>query len=679
MSLLGFLLGRPLATNEQEEEKVGVLTGVPAMGLDGLASSAYGPEAALTILVPLGAAGLVYAGPVIAVILVVLGILYFSYRQTIEAYPSNGGSYTVARENLGTGAGLLAAAALILDYVLNVAVGISAGVAALISAVPVLQPYILDLCLLVLALITLVNLRGTVEAGMAFALPTYLFVLSLGTVLVIGLVKSLLSGGRPEPVEPPPALPVAVEGVSLWLLLRAFASGCTAMTGVEAVSNGVSAFKEPVVRTAQRTLSVIVALLAVLLGGIAYLAWAYNVGAMDQEAPGFQSVLSQLTAAAIGRGPLYFLTMASILAVLSLSANTSFVDFPRLCRLLARDDFLPRAFAVMGRRLVYSAGILFLAGASGLLLTVFGGITDRLIPLFAVGAFLAFTLSQAGMVAHWRKALRGRDHTWTRGRRAHARAALVINGVGATATAAALAVILAAKFIEGAWMTVLAVPALLALFHGIKRHYERVAKQVATRQSLDLRDTRPPVVVLPAECWNRLTRQALRFGMRLSPDVIAVHLSALSGEPDDGEERSLRDKWRREVEEPARAAGVAPPRLEMVYSPYRKFVDPLLEYIEHVHSEFPGREVAVIIPELIKRHWWQLLLHNHRARQLRRALLQQGGRRLVVISIPWPLEDPSGRLTPSQPTTMEKKHGLPSLTLPPRTLRRPGRLPGDTC
>ncbi len=406
MSLIKLLFGRPLASDEQTNQKISVLSGLPALGLDGLSSAAYGPEAALAILVPLGAASLSYIGPITGVILALLTILYVSYRQTIAAYPANGGSYTVARENLGTWSSLLAAAALMIDYVLNVAVGISAGVAALVSAFPALQPYTVLLCLVVLALITLVNLRGTGEAGLAFALPTYLFIVTMVVVLAIGIVRVLLAHGHPVPCYPPGALPGAQVTVGLWLLLRSFASGCTAMTGVEAVSNGVSAFQEPRVKNAHRTLTLIVAILAVLLIGIAYLARAYNIGAMDQSDPGYQSILSQLIGAVVGRGWFYYITIAGILAVLCLSANTSFVDFPRLCHLIAKDDFLPSYFAAIDRRLVYSTGVLFLAVAAGLLLIGFSGITDDLIPLFAVGAFLAFTLSQAGMVIHWRKRLK---------------------------------------------------------------------------------------------------------------------------------------------------------------------------------------------------------------------------------------------------------------------------------
>jgi amino acid transporter len=641
MSLLRLLLGRPLASSEQSDQKIGVAAGVPALGLDAISSSAYGPEAALTVLLPLGAAGLHYIGPLTLVILSLLAILYVSYRQTIAAYPNGGGSYVVAKDNLGTGAGLLAAAALMLDYVLTAAVGISAGIAALVSAFPALHRWTLPLCLLTLALITLVNLRGTSEAGWAFALPTYLFLASLGSVLALGVARAAAGGGHPQPVVPPPARPAATEAVGLWLLLRAFASGCTAMTGVEAVSNGITAFREPAVANARRTLTVIVAVLAVLLGGIAYLVRAYRVGAMDQTDPAYQSVLSQLTAAVVGRGWAYYVTIGSVLAVLALSANTSFVDFPRLCRLLARDDFLPRAFAVVGRRLVYSVGILFLAAATGLLLAAFGGITDRLIPLYAVGAFLAFTLSQAGMVWHWRKRLREGG-----GGRAHSRLAMAVNGTGALATAGALGVIVAAKFVEGAWVTLLAIPCLLLLFTTVKHHYEWVARQTSTRRPLDLHHNEPPVVLLPTRRWDRLTRKALRFGTRLSPDVIAVHISQVDEDVADDHEAAQRQQWEQEVERPARKAGVPPPRLAVINSPYREFIGPLLEFIGEVEKEFPGRPVAVIIPQLVKNHWWELLLHNHRAARLKRALLKRGSRRLVVISVPWHLDDedePGGR------------------------------------
>jgi amino acid transporter len=628
MSFISVIFGRPLASDEQDETKIGPLAGVPAMGLDGLTSSAYGPEAALTILLPVGAAGLAYIGPITLVILALLAILYFSYRQTIAAYPVNGGSYTVARENLGVWPGLLAAAALMIDYVLNVAVGISAGVAALVSAAPNLHAYTVPLCLAILAVITLLNLRGTGEAGLAFALPTYLFIASMGIVLALGVYKTVVAGGHPRPVFAPPPVPTAVEAVSLWLLLRAFASGCTAMTGVEAVSNGVSAFREPRVRNAHRTLTIIVGVLALLLGGVAYLAHAYQIGAMRQDQEGYQSILSQITGAVVGRGSFYYVAIGSVLATLCLSANTSFVDFPRLSRLIAQHDFLPRGFAVAGRRLVYSGGILFLAACAALLLLVFKGVTDRLIPLFAVGAFLAFTLSQAGMVHHWRKSTSN-----------HSRLHLWINGIGAGSTGIALLIILAAKFTEGAWITVLAIPVLLTLFKLVNRHYVKLTDQTIAHEPLDLTNNQPPVVLVPTKGWDRLTGKALRFAMWLSTDVVAVHLSNLSGEEAEEEEHRVRREWTEDVEAPAGRHGVPLPKLRVVQTPYRSFRRPLLSEIDRLKSEYPGRLIAVVIPEVIETRWWHLLLHRRKPARLRAALLKRGDHRVVVVNVPWYLED----------------------------------------
>jgi amino acid transporter len=359
--LARFLRGRPLANREGRSREIGVAEGVPALGLDGLSSSAYGPEAALSILVAAGAAGLADLGPIMLVILVLLAILFVSYWQTIKAYPISGGAYTVAKENLGVNASLLASAGIMVDYVLNVAVGISAGVAALVSAVPALHPYTLPLCLGILVLLTFVNLRGTMDAGRVFALPTYLFIACFMMVLALGVYAAMTSGGHPQPVVPPPSPPKAVEAVGLWLLLRAFASGCTAMTGVEAISNSVDAFREPCVTNARRTLAAIVVTLGILLAGIAYLAMSYGIMAMDQTQTGYQSVLSQLVGAVAGRGIFYYVAIASALCVLCLSASTSFVGLPRLCHVVAQDDFLPRPFATFGRRLVSSVGIVYLA------------------------------------------------------------------------------------------------------------------------------------------------------------------------------------------------------------------------------------------------------------------------------------------------------------------------------
>src|SRR5271167_266192 len=437
MGLINVLFGRPLASSEDEGERITPTQGIPTFGLDALSSAAYGPEAALTILLPLGLMGVRYIVPLTFAVIGLLVIVYFSYRQTIAAYPNGGGSYTVARENLGHGAGLLAGAALMIDYLLNVAVGISAGIGALVSAVPSLLPHTLALCLGVLVLLTVVNLRGVKEAGSAFIAPTYLFVGTLAVVILIGLYKVVASGGHPvAAVTAAAQAPAALQAVGVWILVKAFASGCTALTGVEAVSNGVQAFKEPVVPAARKTLTAIIAILVVLLGGIAVLLKYYGIMATDPGAPGYQSVLSMLTAAVAGKGIFYNLTMFSVLLVLCLSANTSFADFPRLCRMIARDDYLPHSLITRGRRLVYSQGIWALAIFAGLLLILFGGVTDRLIPLFAVGAFLAFTLSQAGMVGHWLRT-ESAAKAWPH---------ILVNGLGALATGITVFVVVVAKF-----------------------------------------------------------------------------------------------------------------------------------------------------------------------------------------------------------------------------------------
>ncbi len=653
VSLSKLLIGRPVANREAEGRKLGVLEGIPAMGLDGLGSASYGPEAALTVLAGTGAAGLASIGPLIWVILALLAILWFSYWQTIAAYPSNGGSYIVAKENLGTDAGLLAAAALMVDYMLNVAVGISAGVGALTSALPALQPYTLALCLVMLVLITVMNLRGTRESGLAWAVPTYTFVLSLGCVVAWGVAKAMLSGGHPHAVAATPAIPHAAEAVTLWLLLRAFASGCTAMTGVEAVSNGVSAFRDPPVKHAHGTLSAIVVILGLLLLGIAYLARVYGMMAMDQAKDGYQSVLSQLVGAVYGRGWFYYVTIASVLAVLCLSANTSFVGFPRMCHLVARDGFLPRAFALPGRRLVYSIGILFLAAGSGALLIAFGGITDRLIPLFAIGAFLSFTMSQSGMAAHWWHALRGAATNRQPGRPTIAEAPaprrfghlakLAINGGGAVATGIALGIILVAKFTEGAWLTLIVIPCALLLLKLVRRYYDGIDRQVlaGTQRALDLRDRVPPVALVPIKRWDRLSRQAIQYALRLTPDITALHVTTMEGPEADREETALRQEWREFVEEPARRAGLPVPRLLLMPSQFRSVVAPLLKGIQYCREHLPDRPVMIVLPELVEGRWWGYLMHAHRERRLRAQMLRHGGAGIGVMSVPWQLR-PSG-------------------------------------
>ncbi len=629
------ILGRALANRESGGRKIGVFEGVPEMGLDALASSSYGPEAALAILIPLGAAGTGYLRPIMAVILALLVILYLSYRQIVRAYPQSGGAYVVSRENLGVNASLLAAAALMVDYVLNVAVGISAGVGALTSAVPSLHAYTLWLCLAVLALVTLANLRGLQDAGRVFAVPTYLFAASFVVVLAVGVAKALASGGHPQPVVAPPRLHDAAAAAGLWILIRAFAAGCTAMTGVEAVSNGVDAFRPPVVKRAHRTLGAIVGILVLLLTGIAYLAPAYGVGAMDQSQEGYRSVPAQLAAAVVGEGAFYYVALGSLLCVLALSANSSFAGFPRLCRLVAQDGFLPRPFAMVGRRLVFSVGIWYLAATAGALLVIFGGITDRLIPLFAVGAFLTFTLSQSGMVAHGLRAGRA-----GRGHRGGHRLQLAVNAVGAVATGVATLVIVAAKFTEGAWITVLVIPGFILLLKSIKRYDDRLALQLREDGPVDLERGPPPIVFIATEGWNRLTDRALHLAMNWSPDVYAVHLTALGGPQSDDDKEALRRQWAKDVDRPAKEAGFRPPKLVFLQAPFRRAHAPLLKLIEQTRAEHPNRQIAVVIPEVVKQRWWQYLLHNHRAARLRHALLCYGSDDLIVLNIPWHLETP---------------------------------------
>src|SRR6202166_4443390 len=373
MSFFDVVVGKPLATSEERAEHIGSIAGIPVFGLDALSSAAYGPEAALTLLIPLGLAGIQHIVPISLAIIGLLAIVYVSYLQTIDAYPHGGGSYTVASENLGATAGLLAAAALMIDYILNAAVGISAGVGALVSAFPRLEPHTLALCLAILLILTLINVRGVKDTSTAFLTPTYLFVGTLLLVILVGAVRVFAAGGHPVPIVAPPRLPVSASMLSLWLLAKVFASGCTAMTGVEAVSNGVMAFREPTQKNAKRSLTIIAAILAIFLAGIALLCRAYSIAATDPGSSGYQSILSQLIAAVMGRGWFYYTSIASILAVLALSANTSSAAFPRLPRAVTQRDSLPRLSKIRGRRLLYSYGIYALVGFTAFLLIVFGG------------------------------------------------------------------------------------------------------------------------------------------------------------------------------------------------------------------------------------------------------------------------------------------------------------------
>jgi amino acid transporter len=622
MKIQDLLFGKPLATSDERAEQIGPAAGLGIFGIDALSSAAYGPEAALVLLIPLGLNGLKFVLPVMLAIITLLTIVFFSYRQTIEAYPHGGGSYTVATENLGHRAALLAAAALMIDYVLTVAVSISAGVSSLVSAVPELHPHILAICLVILVLLTIVNMRGVRDAGVAFMVPTYLYVVTLLIVILIGLGRAVLSGGHPHPVVAPPVLPKATELISFWLLLKVFASGCTAMTGIEATSNGVMAFRNPTTKNANRTLTLIVILLSALLVGIALLCRIYHVGATIPDQHGYQSVLSQLTFAVVGRNWFYYLTMGTVLVAVSLAANPAFQGFPRLAKAIAEHDYLPHILQLRGRRLLHSWGIYALVFLAALILILFEGITDRLIPLYAIGVFMAFTLSQAGMVVHW---YRHKNPGWKR--------KAAVNGIGAVATGITLLIVLVAKFMEGAWVVALLVPLLIFFMATVHRHYKRVSREIAAPEPLCTDELDPPLVIIPLDRWSRITEKGLRFALSMSPNIIAVHV-----ESSDDDTKSICDDWEHKVAAPLRAAGMKVPQLINLKSPYRFVLSPVLDFILEKERDPSTHQIAVLVPELVVKHWWENILHNQRANLLKLLLLVKGNQRILVINIPWYLQ-----------------------------------------
>ncbi len=462
------------------------------------------------------------------------------------------------------------------------------------------------------------NLRGVRETGVVFMIPTYLFVLTLGGAVLWGLFRTLGAGGHPSPVIAPPKMAAAAGTATLWLLVKAFSSGCTAMTGVEAVSNGVTSFREPVSKTANLTLTVIIAILGGLLAGIAYLCRAFQIGATEPGGSHYESVLSQLIGAIAGKGAFYYVTIGSVLLVLILSANTAFAGFPRLAKVVAQNGYLPNFFRLRGRRLVYSQGVYLLALLSGVLLVIFGGVTDRLIPLFAIGALLSFTMSQAGMVLHWRK--KGG---------ASSKGSMALNFLGAAATGVTAVIVLVAKFTEGAWVTLILIPALILMMLAIKRHYTQVRREIQkTIASAKLSPIVAPLVVIPLEQWNRIAEKAIRFGMTMSKDVQALHVQC-----EDTED--LRAKWEEFVAGPAKVAGLQAPELVTLSSPYRFVMQPIVDHVVELERTNPGRQVAVLVPELVEKHWWHQLLHNQRSEMLRALLLWHGDKSIVVVTIPW--------------------------------------------
>jgi hypothetical protein len=436
----------------------------------------------------------------------------------------------------------------------------------------------------------------------------------------VGVYRAWASGGHPTPlVIPPPPAATTMKYLSLWVLLKTFASGCAAMTGVEAVSNGVMAFEEPRAKNAQRTLTVIVVTLIVLLFGITWLSKAYGITAMEPEVHNYQSVLSILTTAVFGRGWVYYLTMGSVLLALSLSANTAFADFPRLARAISVHDYLPHVFTIRGRRLLYSHGVYALTTFTAIILILFKGVTDKLIPLYAIGAFLAFTLSQAGMVVHWLKMEKHPGRLW------HA----FVNGFGAVATGITLVVVLVAKFMAGAWVTALLVPVLIGLMMMVRRHYTRVKREMKDMTPLNLTNLQEPLVVIPMARWDRIAEKALRFGLLMSKDLKIVHVHS------EDEHAGLEEDWDEKIKVPIEKEGLPLPELVSIPSTYRFIINPLMDYILELEQSNPGRKVAVLLPELVVRHWWENALHNQRVQLLKLLLLLKGNQRIIVVNIPW--------------------------------------------
>ncbi len=617
-SLRAWLIGRPLPTADAPHQTVGTAIGLAVFAGDALSSVAYAPQETLVILAAAGASALPLAFPISCAVTVLLWIVALSYLQTIHAYPDGGGAYTVARENLGVAAAQVAGAALLVDYVLLVAVATSSGVAQIVSAAPALFPYRVPLALGLVFLIMLANLRGVRESGTGFAIPTYFFLAVTYLMVVAGFARLLR--GQLNPLSLPPDLSVGSAPLTLFLVLRAFSNGTTALTGVECIANGVTAFREPRTRRAGAALIWLTAILATLYLGIVFLLGRIHAYPSETE-----TVISQLARAVFGRGPLYLAALAGTTVVLILAANTAFAGFPRLSAIMARDAFLPRQLAFRGSRLVYSWGIGLLAAVASLLLVLFRASVTRLVPLWAVGVFLSFTLSQAGMARHWWRAGRS-DHVSMGPERAGRSSSwlwkMAVNGFGSLCTAMVTLIFVVTKFLDGAWVVVLLIPLLVLLFFRIHGHYRSLAQEL----SLEAYGSPPPIarhrVLLPISGVHRGTLAALRYARSLSDDVTAVHVSI-----DALEAEAVRRKWRTWGE------GV---RLVILDSPYRLLVEPLLDYIRELLAwRQPNEVITIIVPQFVPRRGWHNLLHTQTAMLLRLALLFQPG--VVVTDIPYHL------------------------------------------
>jgi amino acid transporter len=605
-----WLTGPPLPTGRMAAERLNKIRALAAFSPDALSSIAYANQEIYLGLAAAGAAGLAYSWPIALAIGALLVILALSYAQTIPAYPHGGGSYTVARENLGAKVGLVAAAALLIDYTLTAAVSLTAGMAAIASAFPELWPHRVSLSLVLLAIITLANLRGLREAGTLISVPVYFFLFSYLSMLVYGFVRATVDGpGSFAATAPAPA-----ASLTTLLLLHTFASGCTALTGIEAISNGVPAFRPPEARNARRTLIVMAMLMGLLFLGSIWLTQYFGVVAGPEE-----TILSALARRVLGRGPLYVLVQTGTLGILAVAANTSFADFPRVASVLARDRFLPHQFSHLGDRLVFSNGMIVLAALTAVLIVLFQGDTHALIPLFAVGVFIAFTLSQAGMVVHW---FRLRGPGWM--------LKATANGLGALTTTGTLIVVAYSKFLHGAWIVLLLIPILVAAFITVNRHYREVARELTLRGlPPSLKPLPEPRVVVPISGVHRGVIEAIRYARGISDYVTALYV-----ELNDGDAEHMRAEWE--------SWGLGVP-LEIVPSPYRSIVGPILEFLDRTDTEHnDGTLATVVLPEFVPAHWWQILLHNQTAWLLKLALLYQRrrhGHTRAIVDVPFYLKD----------------------------------------
>ncbi len=598
-----FVVGKPIPSHLAHHERLSRVTGLAVLSSDPLSSVAYATEEILRVLVLVGAGALTIATPIAFVIAAILAVVVFSYRQTLFAYPSGGGAYIVAKDNLGEMPALVAAASLLIDYILTVAVSIAAGVAAITSAFPQWHMNRVELTLGFVVVLMLGNLRGIRESGRIFAAPTYFFVVTILMLIAVGVWHVLT--GTITPVLAVDPVKSTQEPLTLFLLLTAFSNGCTAMTGVEAVSNGVPAFKPPEARNAAATMLMMVVLAITMFLGITLLAQAYHIMPSEQE-----TVVSQLARGVFGdRGIAYYAVQAGTMLILVLAANTAYADFPRLASILARDRYVPRQFMNQGDRLAFSNGIVGLSVLAGVLLVVFGGDTHSLIPLYMIGVFVSFTLSQAGMVIHWRR-LGGPG--W--------RTSALINGVGALVTGIVLMVVATTKALEGAWIIMLLIPLNVLLFRITRKHYDEVGAQLTTRGWQRQRARRNTVLV-PISGIQRAVVGALDYAQTLSPDVRAIYVNI-----DPPATEQLKREWELWGE------GVP---LVVLESPYRSLMEPLLEYVEQITSAQPDDYVTVVLPEFVPARWWHHLFHNQRALLIKGALLFKPN--TVVTSVPFHL------------------------------------------